>query len=341
MVRRGPLSGVNNITWADLHDAYGPAAQIPGHLQLLNSSSPDDRDDGRYFLYMGIRHQTVSITEATAEVVPFLVALAGAPRVRDRGRILDLLGHICQAPGPDHANDPKAVNADEDRWEQATRAAVRAGTETYLALLDAPDMPAQLRLDDDDSAMIDADRSPVRQMRAALGPSRPGSRPADEGAATRVGALFVLSRITPPPAGLQARLEQRLLREKHPAARLALILTLGRLARAQPAATGLLRALALRPDADASAALEAAAATLGLIHAAPRAVEEQHLTALAEPLRRWRELTDGLFRVDACDDPMAWAEDLAPGSVASTLRTLDRHAPTRNALLKLIEAAPA
>jgi hypothetical protein len=351
VVRRGPLSGVNKIKWGELRDAYGPAEQIPGYLQMLTSPRPDDRDDGLFYLYMGICHQTVSLWEATPAVVPFLIALAGSERVRDRGRILDLLGHIHQARGHCHTEEPhldeaersdpefRARRAEEERWEEETREAVRKGAPVYLSLLDAPGRPAQPRgEEEDEDAVLTADRSPVRQLRAALGRPAAGAPP-DEGAAARAGALFVLSRLQPPLEGLQQRIEQRLLAERHHAVRLALILALGHLARQEPGATGLLRALAQRTDGDAGTELEAAVATLQLIHAAAGAVEAQHLQTLAGQLGSWRETIAALFRIDACDDPMAFGEELQLMRVVEalcSLEPLERLEPVWQALMGVV-----
>ncbi len=69
------LAGLDEIGWAGLSHAYGPAGDVPGLLRALAAGSPADREHALHALYGTIFHQG-SRHEATAPAVPFLAGLA-------------------------------------------------------------------------------------------------------------------------------------------------------------------------------------------------------------------------------------------------------------------------
>jgi hypothetical protein len=69
------LAGLDDVDWAGLRHAYGPAGDTPGLLRALVSESPAKREHAVHELYGNIFHQG-SRYEATAHAVPFLAGLA-------------------------------------------------------------------------------------------------------------------------------------------------------------------------------------------------------------------------------------------------------------------------
>jgi hypothetical protein len=150
----GPLAGLDDVDWAGLQHAYGPAEDVPGLLRALSSESASERDKALNELYGNIFHQG-SRYEATAHAVPFLAALAGDSRVEERVEIVHLLCAL--AIGYDEAYLPSGVdiagwragiertrnsNSDEGRrrlgeWvAEAADEGERRVRETHLAVYD-------------------------------------------------------------------------------------------------------------------------------------------------------------------------------------------------------------
>jgi hypothetical protein len=143
------LAGLEEIDWAGLRHAYGPAGDVPGLLQALTSQSRAEYKRALHDLYGNIFHQG-SRYEATAHAVPFLVRLALDPRTPQRDEIVHLL--VALAIGYDEAYLPAGV--DVAGW--------RAGVERMRSV----DPARQLRELDAwvEAARGDADRR-VRAMR--------------------------------------------------------------------------------------------------------------------------------------------------------------------------------
>jgi hypothetical protein len=143
------LAGLEEIDWAGLRHAYGPAGDVPGLLQALVSQSAAEHKGALHELYGNIFHQG-SRYEATAHAVPFLVRLALDPRTSQRDEIVHLL--VALAIGYDEAYLP--VGVDVAGW--------RAGVERMRSV----DPARQLRELDAwvEAARGEADRR-VRAMR--------------------------------------------------------------------------------------------------------------------------------------------------------------------------------
>ncbi|MFD8080872.1 hypothetical protein ACFV4F_04140 [Kitasatospora sp. NPDC059722] len=108
-----PLDGLDDIDWAALNHAYGPATDVPGLLRDLTSPDPAERDHALDALYGGVHHQG-DVYDSTLACLPFLCALAAAPAVADRGSLLTLLDSIGESAArraelADHLPDPQAV----------------------------------------------------------------------------------------------------------------------------------------------------------------------------------------------------------------------------------------
>lgn len=87
------LDGLDQIDWARLGHAYGPAKDVPEQIRALCSADPDTRAKARWQLYGNIFHQGTRY-EATAYAVPFLIEVLGAPDTVDRAELLELLSSI-------------------------------------------------------------------------------------------------------------------------------------------------------------------------------------------------------------------------------------------------------
>ncbi|GLZ08232.1 hypothetical protein Acsp03_56980 [Actinomadura sp. NBRC 104412] len=126
-----PLAGLDEVHWASLEHAYGPAEDVPDLLRALASESADERDKAGHELYSNIFHQG-SRYEATAHAVPFLAALAAAPQIQDRADIVHLLSAI--AIGYDEAYLPNGV--DIEGWRAGIEQMRTADPEEELRRFD-------------------------------------------------------------------------------------------------------------------------------------------------------------------------------------------------------------
>jgi hypothetical protein len=84
------LAGLDEVPWAALHHAYGPADDVPGDLRALRSPDPAIRHGAHASLRGSIYHQGTR-WQASAYTVPFLIALVDDPATPQRGMVLRLL----------------------------------------------------------------------------------------------------------------------------------------------------------------------------------------------------------------------------------------------------------
>jgi hypothetical protein len=108
------LERLDEVDWASLTHAYGPAADVPDQLRALASADAGTREHALRELYGNIFHQGTRY-EASSEAVPFLVELAGSPDVAARDEIIALL--VALAVGYDEAWLPRGIAI--DRWRAA------------------------------------------------------------------------------------------------------------------------------------------------------------------------------------------------------------------------------
>ncbi|GAA4409900.1 hypothetical protein ACFQV2_31520 [Actinokineospora soli] len=106
------LEGLDQVDWARLPHAYGPADDVPGQIRALRSSEASQRTDALWQLYGNIFHQGTRY-EATAYAVPFLLEVLAAPDTADRAGLLDLLANI--AVGYDETWLPAGLPITEHR----------------------------------------------------------------------------------------------------------------------------------------------------------------------------------------------------------------------------------
>ena len=84
------FEGLDRVPWPELHHAYGPASDVPDQLRALRSPDPAARDWAAFELMGTVYHQGTR-WQASAHVVPFLVALVDDPLTPDRPAVARLL----------------------------------------------------------------------------------------------------------------------------------------------------------------------------------------------------------------------------------------------------------
>lgn len=89
------LTGVEEVPWATLSHAYGPATDVPLDLRRLASSDANLRQAAVDALSGTIYHQGDLFT-ATAAAIPFLMRIAACPAIPDRAQLLEFLLEIAE-----------------------------------------------------------------------------------------------------------------------------------------------------------------------------------------------------------------------------------------------------
>ncbi len=118
------LERLDNIRWAELGHAYGPAGDAPDNIRALASPHAAERRHALKWLWSSLCHQG-TIYVATLYAVPFLLELLANPDVQSKYHLLLFL----DAVGAGSIHVP---------LERKTRAAVRAGCALYEQLLADP-----------------------------------------------------------------------------------------------------------------------------------------------------------------------------------------------------------
>lgn len=270
------LAGLDEIDWAGLKHAYGPAADVPGLIRALVSTEPDERERARYALYGNVFHQG-SRYEATGYAVPFLARLAVDPQVPERAEIvlmlaamaigydesylpasLDIAGWRAQVEQL-RAADPAETRRQLDAWVEAAPEGRRVMREIRRDLYDPEKevRAAQAQLD-----AYDAVRAEVAGLRGLLDDGDPQVRAAacylmgwfpEEAADSVTGLRVLLSRESVPgvlanaivsagllgDAGLKSRLRDYLSGQE-PLLRWASAIALARLGLVDPDVLGAL-----------------------------------------------------------------------------------------------------
>lgn len=132
------FAGIDEVDWASMEHAYGPADDVPALLRGLASADPSEREAALDGMYGAVHHQG-DVYACTLACIPFLFELVIDPLVPDRGGIVELLTSI---GGIDIAEEDinEAEASDEDDAEGAANyamaaAAVSAGAGVFFALM--------------------------------------------------------------------------------------------------------------------------------------------------------------------------------------------------------------
>ncbi|MFF2716015.1 HEAT repeat domain-containing protein [Streptomyces sp. NPDC058011] len=243
------FSGIDEVDWASMEHAYGPADDVPVLLRGLASADPAERESALDGMYGAVHHQG-DVYACTLACIPFLFELAVDPEVQDRGSVVELLTSI---GGFDLDEDDDEI--DEDEIEGAANyamaaAAVTAGAGVFFDLIADEDPGVRLAAP---LALATLHRHPVRVL--ALLRERLPAEPDEE---VRLALVEAAGRIALRHRPLAGRVAQWLTlladRERAPGLRLA---ALAQLARCSPDAlprdvvpvvSGLLRELRTAPD---------------------------------------------------------------------------------------------
>ncbi|MEU5876865.1 HEAT repeat domain-containing protein [Spirillospora sp. NPDC047279] len=84
---------LDEVDWASMNHAYGPATDVPALLRGLASADPAQREIALDGMYGAVHHQG-DVYNSTLAAIPFLLELVADPGVPERGAILSLLASI-------------------------------------------------------------------------------------------------------------------------------------------------------------------------------------------------------------------------------------------------------
>ncbi|MES9805853.1 HEAT repeat domain-containing protein [Streptomyces cinereoruber] len=141
------LTGIEEVDWASLGHAYGPADDVPELLRGLASADPAEREAALDGMYGAVHHQG-DVYDSTLACIPFLLELVADPGVRDRGCIVELLTSI----GGIELDDEEEMTehpCDDGEFIPAANyamaaAAIAAGSDVFLGLVADPDPEVRL-----------------------------------------------------------------------------------------------------------------------------------------------------------------------------------------------------
>lgn len=141
------LTGIEEVDWASLGHAYGPADDVPALLRGLASADSAERETALDGMYGAVHHQG-DVYDSTLACIPFLIELVADPAVQDRGGIVELLTSI---GGIELDDDEELDEFDPDDEEfipaanyAMAAAAIAAGADVFLGLVGDPDPEVRL-----------------------------------------------------------------------------------------------------------------------------------------------------------------------------------------------------
>ncbi len=254
------FSGIDEVDWASMEHAYGPADDVPELLRGLASDDPAEREAALDGMYGAVHHQG-DVYACTLACIPFLFELIVAPGVQDRGSVVELLTSI---GGFDLDEDDEA-EIDEDEIEGAANyamaaAAVTAGAGVFFELIADEDPGVRLAAP---LALATLHRHPVRVL--ALLRERLPVEPDEEVRLALVEAAGRVALRHRPLAGRVAQWLGRLASRAHsPRLRLAALAQLARCSPdglpddVVPVVSGLLREMRATPEECAAPEVDAA-----------------------------------------------------------------------------------
>ncbi|MFI1660394.1 PBS lyase [Streptomyces sp. NPDC020472] len=141
------LTGIEEVDWASLGHAYGPADDVPELLRGLASADPAERETALDGMYGAVHHQG-DVYDSTLACIPFLLELVADPGVQDRGCIVELLTSIGGIELDDDEELDELGSDDEEFIPAANyamaAAAIAAGADVFLGLVSDPDPEVRL-----------------------------------------------------------------------------------------------------------------------------------------------------------------------------------------------------
>ncbi|MEU1279125.1 PBS lyase [Streptomyces sp. NPDC005805] len=156
------FAGIDEVDWAALEHAYGPAGGVPELLRGLASADPAVRENALDGLY-GTVHCQGEVYDSTLACIPYLMELVADPLVDDRGPIIELLTSIggIDLDGDDEL-DPESEEFEGAANYAMAASAVTAGAEVFLELADDHDREVRLVVP---LALASLHGDPVRVLR--------------------------------------------------------------------------------------------------------------------------------------------------------------------------------
>ncbi|MFE0699219.1 PBS lyase [Streptomyces sp. NPDC058872] len=141
------LTGIEEVDWASLGHAYGPADDVPELLRGLASDDPAERETALDGMYGAVHHQG-DVYDSTLACIPFLLELVADPAVQDRGCIVELLTSIGGIELDDE-EELDELDPEEEEFIPAANyamaaAAIAAGADVFLGLAADPDPEVRL-----------------------------------------------------------------------------------------------------------------------------------------------------------------------------------------------------
>ncbi|MGW4233711.1 HEAT repeat domain-containing protein [Streptomyces sp. NPDC004980] len=129
------FAGIDEVDWASMEHAYGPADDVPGLLHGLASADAAERESALDGMYGAVHHQG-DVYACTLACIPFLFELVVDPGIQDRGSVVELLTSI----GGIDLDEDDEDDLDEDEIEGAANyamaaAAVTAGAGVFFELI--------------------------------------------------------------------------------------------------------------------------------------------------------------------------------------------------------------
>ncbi|MFE2009404.1 PBS lyase [Streptomyces sp. NPDC059491] len=144
------LTGIEEVDWASLGHAYGPADDVPELLRGLASADPAERETALDGMYGAVHHQG-DVYDSTLACIPFLLELVADPAVEDRGCIVELLTSIggIELDDDDELDALDELAPDDEEFIPAANyamaaAAIAAGADVFLGLVSDPDPEVRL-----------------------------------------------------------------------------------------------------------------------------------------------------------------------------------------------------
>ncbi|MFE5912168.1 PBS lyase [Streptomyces wedmorensis] len=144
------LTGIEEVDWASLGHAYGPADDVPELLRGLASADPAERETALDGMYGAVHHQG-DVYDSTLACIPFLLELVADPAVQDRGCIVELLTSIggIELDDDDELDELDELAPDDEEFIPAANyamaaAAIAAGADVFLGLVADPDPEVRL-----------------------------------------------------------------------------------------------------------------------------------------------------------------------------------------------------
>ncbi|SFX26170.1 HEAT repeat domain-containing protein [Streptomyces atratus] len=138
------FAGIDEVDWASMEHAYGPAGDVPAMLRGLASADPAEREQALDGMYGAVHHQG-DVYACTLASIPFLFELVVDPGIQDRGSIVELLTSI----GGIDLDEDDEDEIDEDEIEGAANyamaaTAVTAGAGVFFELMTDEDPGVRL-----------------------------------------------------------------------------------------------------------------------------------------------------------------------------------------------------